>query len=100
VAKVVAGAANNPLGSPEIAGTLAARGVLYVPDFIANSGGIIHVGAEALGLSSEQAEELLRAAGKRAEQVLLEARETDRLPIEVAEELAMERLGATAEPAL
>jgi leucine dehydrogenase len=99
VAKVVAGAANNPLGTREIADMLAARGVLYVPDFIANSGGIIHVGAEALGLSSEEAEELLRTAATRAEQVLLEAHESHRLPLEVAEELAMGRLGATAEAA-
>ena len=44
--RVICGAANNPLASPHVARQLASRGVLYVPDFLANCGGLISVAAE------------------------------------------------------
>jgi leucine dehydrogenase len=39
--QVVAGSANNPLAAPELADALAARGILYAPDFVINSGGVV-----------------------------------------------------------
>lgn len=46
---VVAGAANNQLATPADGPRLAARGILYAPDYVINSGGIINVVAEYLG---------------------------------------------------
>ena len=46
---VVAGAANNQLATPEDGARLAARGILYAPDYVINAGGIISVVAEYLG---------------------------------------------------
>lgn len=94
VAKIVAGAANNPLSEREVAGALAARGIVYVPDFIANCGGIIHVGAEVLALTDREVEDLLAASGERSEEILLSARGSGRLPLEVAEEYALRRIAA------
>ncbi|WP_275287608.1 Glu/Leu/Phe/Val family dehydrogenase [Halomonas elongata] len=42
-ARVVCGAANNQLASPEVAGLLKARGILYTPDYVANAGGVIEI---------------------------------------------------------
>lgn len=39
--KVVAGAANNQLAEERHADVIAARGILYAPDFIVNAGGVI-----------------------------------------------------------
>ena len=89
---IVAGAANNPLADEVLAQNLHDAGILYVPDFIANCGGIIHVGAEALSLSSRQAEDLTAAAVVRAAGVLSIAAERDVPPLDVANELAVERL--------
>ncbi len=47
-AAVVCGAANNQLAHPGVAAALDARGVLYVPDYLANGGGLIQVADEAL----------------------------------------------------
>jgi len=47
-ASVVCGAANNQLAHPGIEKQLADRGVLYAPDYVANAGGVIQVGDEAL----------------------------------------------------
>ncbi len=42
-ADIIAGAANNQLASPAQAQRLFERGILYVPDFVLNAGGIIAV---------------------------------------------------------
>jgi len=48
-AKVVCGAANNQLAHPGIEKTLADRGVLFTPDYVANAGGLCQVADEAVG---------------------------------------------------
>jgi leucine dehydrogenase len=40
---IVCGAANNPLAQREVARTLQTRGILYVPDYLGNAGGLIHL---------------------------------------------------------
>lgn len=42
---LVAGAANNQLKTPEIAKKLFDKNILYLPDFVINSGGLIYVAA-------------------------------------------------------
>ncbi len=41
--KIIAGAANDQLSSPEIAKQLSQRNILYVPDYLINAGGLIHL---------------------------------------------------------
>ena len=54
--KVVAGAANNQLADPDRDGpALAARGILYAPDFVINAGGLINVYSELTGYNKERA---------------------------------------------
>jgi leucine dehydrogenase len=45
-AKLVCGAANNQLATEEVGDRLFARGITYVPDYVANAGGLINVMAE------------------------------------------------------
>ncbi|WP_379921827.1 Leu/Phe/Val dehydrogenase [Erythrobacter sp. R86502] len=45
---IVAGGANNQLARPEHGEKLAARGILYAPDYVINAGGIISVATEYL----------------------------------------------------
>lgn len=51
---VVAGAANNQLAAAEDGARLAARGILYAPDYVINAGGIISVMAEYLAATAGQ----------------------------------------------
>lgn len=54
--KIIAGAANNQLENEDIHGPMCMkRGILYAPDFLINSGGIINVCAEYYGESKESA---------------------------------------------
>ena len=53
--EIVAGAANNQLLEPRHGDELAARDILYVPDYAANSGGVINGCRDLLGWDSAQA---------------------------------------------
>ena len=73
--------------------TLAARGVLVLPDFIANAGGVICAAVEYRGGTETAAlaliDEKIRA---NTEAVLDEVRRTDALPRTAALSLATERV--------
>ncbi len=49
--KVIAGAANNQLSDSSVYSSITQRGILYCPDFVINSGGVICVCAEVTGQS-------------------------------------------------
>ncbi|MGH9299964.1 MAG: leucine dehydrogenase, partial [Acidimicrobiales bacterium] len=53
----VVGAANNQLASPEIAEELSHRDIAYVPDYVANAGGIINIAYERGGYDATAAHE-------------------------------------------
>lgn len=92
--RVVAGAANNPLASRDVARTLARRGILYVPDFLANCGGLIHVAAEWYGGDGPDESVLVDRAEESIERAIATAEAEGSTPLEVAERQALERVEA------
>jgi len=53
---VIAGAANNQLEDEDIHGPmLVQKGIIYVPDFLINAGGIINISIELDGYNRERA---------------------------------------------
>ncbi|MUV37538.1 Phenylalanine dehydrogenase [Lentibacillus sp. JNUCC-1] len=52
--KAVAGSANNQLASDQHGSKLAERGILYAPDYIINSGGLIQVADELYGANEQR----------------------------------------------
>lgn len=95
--RVVAGAANNPLASPlEDARRLAARGILYAPDYVINAGGAIAlVGLEQMGLSRTEAESRVRGIGDTLRTIFERADARGMTPAEAADAIADERLAGT-----
>jgi valine dehydrogenase (NAD+) len=92
--RVVAGAANNPLTSRRVARILDERGILFVPDFLANCGGLIHVSREWYGEHGPGEAELIARAMERLELAFQTSHEEGLPPIEVAERQALERIAA------
>jgi valine dehydrogenase (NAD+) len=92
--RVVAGAANNPLTSPVVARTLMERGILYVPDFLANCGGLIHVSNEWYRGAGPSEDERISRAMDRLDQAIAVAATEGSTPLEVAERQALERVEA------
>ncbi|WP_219469402.1 Glu/Leu/Phe/Val family dehydrogenase [Nonomuraea rhizosphaerae] len=54
-AKIVCGAANNQLAHPGVEKQLDERGILYAPDYVVNSGGVIQVADEIEGFNMDRA---------------------------------------------
>lgn len=90
-AAIVAGAANNQLATIADGDRLHELGVLYLPDFLINAGGIISVAREYLGTGHETAvmQEIARISERVAE---LMERSVDSPAARVAEAWAMEKL--------
>jgi leucine dehydrogenase len=89
---VICGAANNVLAGPAVAELLVDRGILYAPDFIVNSGGLISVYAELRKRSPEWVRERVLDIEGRLERILAEAAADGISPLRASEQLARRRL--------
>lgn len=94
--KIVAGCANNQLLEPRHAADLRARGILYVPDYVINAGGIINVSCELLpgGYVESVAIERIETIHKNLSLVFGISRKEDIPTVEAARRLAERRLAA------
>ena len=91
--EIVAGSANNQLETPEDAERLAARGILYAPDFIINAGGAMAFGLLHHGLATpDELEDRVAGIGATLDDIFLEARELGVGPLEAARRRAARRL--------
>ncbi|MGL3823184.1 Leu/Phe/Val dehydrogenase [Sphingopyxis sp. R3-92] len=93
-AKLVCGAANNQLASPEIAALLVQRGITYAPDYVVNAGGIISVSAEYLGEDESDVAERVAGIAPRVTAILERAAREKRSPAVIADELAEQVIGS------
>ena len=97
-ARIVAGAANNQLATPEAGAMLHRRGVVYVPDYVLNAGGIIAVGAEYLGQGSEASVLAdVDAIGPRVVTLLARSAADGTPPEVIADRMARDRIAAATE---
>jgi valine dehydrogenase (NAD+) len=89
-ARIICGGANNQLAHPGVEKLLADHGIVYAPDYLVNSGGVIQVADELHGFSFDRAE-------GRAEQIfattrqILELADTEGVPPAVAADRLAER---------
>ena len=93
----VAGAANNQLATPEDAARLAARDILYAPDYVANAGGVIWLaGYETLGWDDAQMRARLAGIEQTLEDVFASAADAGITTAQAADRIALERIAAAA----
>ncbi len=92
--KAVVGAANNQLLTPRHGELLAERGILYVPDYAANAGGLINVAQEVVGYNREKAYARAEKIYDTIEQVLTRAKASGQRPEQVADRIVEERIAA------
>ena len=93
-ARIVCGAANNVLATPEDGDRLADSGILYAPDYVVNAGGIISVAGEYLGWSADEVAKRVHATGLRLGAVLAHAVREGVAPHRAADALARARIAA------
>lgn len=96
---IVAGGANNQLARPEHGAQLAARGVLYAPDYVINAGGIINVTVEFLARrrgkagTVDEVEARIAQIPERLESIWRESDSTGLAPDAVADRMAQKLIG-------
>ncbi|MFK0243934.1 Glu/Leu/Phe/Val dehydrogenase dimerization domain-containing protein [Amycolatopsis azurea] len=98
-APLVVGPANNQLTDDAVADDLAARGVLWIPDFVASAGGVVYtLGREAESLTHDQALGRVAALEQTTQRILDAASANGTTPLAEADALAEARLTSGAEP--
>jgi leucine dehydrogenase len=86
--RVIVGAANDTLASTANADVLARRGVVYVPDFLANAGGVIQIHALDQGWTDGALADVIGGIGARVDRVLSDAVVQGVTPLRAATQLA------------
>jgi leucine dehydrogenase len=94
--RIVAGAANNQLATPEDGERVRAAGILYAPDFVINAGGALHgIGLEQLGWDEDELDRRVAGIGETLTRIF-EWSDREAVATDVAaERLAAERLSAS-----
>jgi leucine dehydrogenase len=77
------------------AALLAEQGIVYVPDFLINAGGVIQIHSERTHADELTLRRDVLAIGDRVTNTLDVADATGRTPVEVAEQIASGKLGRT-----
>jgi len=99
-ARAVVGAANDQLLDPHHGEALAARGILYAPDYLVNAGGLLSVLFEKGEADEDGVVERIRDIGPRLSALWQRARTEGMAPHRVADRIVEERLaGARARKA-
>jgi len=92
--QLVCGAANNQLENDEVSVLLQSRGIDYVPDFVANAGGIIAIAEERNGFDPDRANALADGIGIVVRAIIDEARVSGESALVVARRRAARRIAA------
>lgn len=90
--RAVVGAANNQLETESDGDALAQRGILYVPDFVVNAGGVINIADELIGYHQERALDSVKRIGDTVSRILAAAEGGSKTTVEAATELAEARI--------
>ncbi|MDO5661977.1 MAG: Glu/Leu/Phe/Val dehydrogenase dimerization domain-containing protein [Brachybacterium sp.] len=90
--QAVVGPANNPLAERDGAAQLAARGIVYAPDFVVNAGGVIYLTLAADGVGQDEIDARVRGIGDTLTMVYQDARDRQVTPLAAAEDLAYGRI--------
>jgi valine dehydrogenase (NAD+) len=91
-AEIVVGSANNQLAHPGVEKLLAERGILYAPDYVVNSGGVIQVADEIHGFNFERAKQHAGRIYDTTRQILELAAVEGVPPVDAADRLAERRM--------
>ena len=89
--RVVCGGANNPFATAADVDRLHARGIEYVPDFLANAGALVRGASDALG-QGDLVPERMAGLADLAREIVEEGRRRGRSPHHVAVEKADARI--------
>jgi leucine dehydrogenase len=98
-ASIICGGANNQLADVEKHGRLLfEQGILFVPDYIANAGGLISGSAEVTGRAQTQTQQMVEGIYDTCMRIFQLADDSSYSPLQAAEQLAAQILSNEVSP--
>ena len=97
-ATIVCGGANNQVAGHDVPTMLAAREVLYAPDFLVNCGGVVQVADEVIGFDFHRARARVAQVYDTALAVFARADRDGISPLAAATQEAQDRIAAGSQP--
>lgn len=94
--KIIAGSANNQLAEDKHGDMLKEKDILYVPDYVINSGGVINVYEELKGYNQERAMSRAAAIYDVVKRVIKISKEENIATYKAADRMAENRIAAMA----
>lgn len=91
-ARIVVGAANNQLLTPEDGVALMKRGILYAPDYLVNAGGVISIAPGHGRVTADEMKARIARIGDVLNRVLSRAQAEGLPPERIADRMAEERI--------
>lgn len=91
---IIAGAANNQLAEDSDEQLLRDRGILYVPDFAINAGGLIYASMRFAGEAQSRIDEKLHCLPATIRELLDDAKDKAQTPLQTAMLMAQQRIAA------
>jgi leucine dehydrogenase len=93
-AHIICGTANNQLAYEELADTLFSRGILHIPDYVANAGGLINVADELMpgGYQHQRVLNHLEELQNTCKRILIISNTQGKNPYQTANIMAEQRL--------
>lgn len=91
--QIIAGAANNQLLNPELAYELRRKNILFAPDYVINSGGLIYAANKYLKVSDEVIESQITQIYHRLIDIFEIAEQSDQPPSIMVDKIAKEKIG-------
>ena len=90
--KIICGAANNQLLDNKIASILHDKGILYIPDYLANGGGLIYVAAKECDFTASDITQKIDLIYDKTLNILDKSKVSDTTPLSICNKYAVENI--------
>ncbi len=94
--RLVCGGANAQLDTPADAERMAARGIVYVPDYLVSAGGVIDFHQERIDDRPEATLAAVEVIGRITGEVLAQSRGSGERPLAICDAIVRQRIGTKA----
>lgn len=92
--KIIVGGANNQLTNDLLSKDLHKMGIWYIPDYVVNSGGLIHIVDELghKGYNKKRVDNMVKSIGQTVRDLIILSKKKNSYPLDIANKLAEKKM--------